>query len=89
MTEPVGSKNVSKFKKWSKPLIGTGLCAMSSMIYTIANVLVKGVSVYKPHVVFVVIYENFKNFKFYQSQSKRGVLTEWDNFIFNRIWFSH
>ena len=60
MTEPVGSKNVSKFKKWSKPLIGTGLCAMSSMIYTIANVLVKGVSVYKPHVVFVVIYENSK-----------------------------
>ena len=55
MTEPVGSKNVSKFKKWSKPLIGTGLCAMSSMIYTIANVLVKGVSIYKPHVDFVVI----------------------------------
>ena len=61
MTEPVGSKNVSKFKKWSKPLIGTGLCAMSSMIYTIANVLVKGVSVYKPHDVYVVIYENLKN----------------------------
>ena len=60
MTEPVGSKNVSKFKKWSKPLIGTGLCAMSSMIYTIANVLVKGVSVYKSHIVFVVIYENSK-----------------------------
>ena len=55
MTEPVGSKNnVSKFKKWSKPLIGTGLCAMSSMIYTIANVLVKGVSVYKPHTVTIL-----------------------------------
>ena len=25
---------------------------------------------------FFVIYENFKNFKFYESQSKRGVLTE-------------
>ena len=60
MTEPVGSKNVSNFKKWSKPLIGTGLCAMSSMIYTIANVLVKGVSVYKTYVVFVAIYENSK-----------------------------
>ena len=60
MTEPGGSKNVSKFKKWSKPLLGTGLCAMSSMIYTIANVLVKGVSVYKTYVIFVVIYENSK-----------------------------
>ena len=60
MTEPVGSKNVPKFKKWSKPLIGTGLCAMSSMIYTIANVLVKGVSVYKPHVVFVAIHKSLK-----------------------------
>ena len=37
MTEPD-----SKSKKWLKPLIGIGMCALSSMIYTIANVLVKG-----------------------------------------------
>ena len=61
MTEPVGSKNVSKFKKWSKPLIGTGLCAMSSMIYTIANVLVKGVSNYKPRACFYCDLWKFEN----------------------------
>ena len=89
MTEPVGSKNVSKFKKWSKPLIGTGLCAMSSMIYTIANVLVKGVSVYKPHVVFVVIYGNSKIivfnwffFEIFMNHNKNNLqFVNWDTFL--------
>ena len=43
MTEP-DSKYLMKLKKWSKPLIGIGMCATSSMIYTIANVLVKDLS---------------------------------------------
>ena len=34
----------TKLKKCFKPLIGIGMCAMSSMIYTVANVLVKDLS---------------------------------------------
>ena len=45
MTEPDDSKYYfTKLKKCFKPLIGIGMCAMSSMIYTIANVLVKDLS---------------------------------------------
>ena len=43
--------NFLKLKKWAKPLIGTGMCALSSLIFAFAHVLVKELS----HVNFFMV----------------------------------